>query len=578
MHMLLSGNEAIARGTYEAGASVATAYPGTPSTEILENIAKYKNIKSQWSPNEKVALEVAIGSSIAGARTLAAMKHVGVNVAADPLMTFSYTGVNGGLVLVSADDPGMHSSQNEQDNRYYGLFAKIPVLEPSDSQEAKDFVKLAFEISEKFDTPVILRITTRVAHSKGKVNLDEPVEIKVNKYEKNPAKYVAVPAYSRDRHKKVEERREALEKFAGETALNRIEWGEKSLGIVTNGINYQYVREVCPDASVLKLGLTWPLNEGLIKEFASRVDRLIVVEELEPILETQIKAMGIKAEGKNLFPRRGELSEDILREVFTNEKKTGIYSSKQELPVRPPVLCPGCPHRGIFYVLKKLKLTVAGDIGCYGLGSAPPFNVLDSIICMGAGIGTAFGMEKARGEEFAEKCVAIIGDSTFFHSGIGGLIDMVYNGATSTVLILDNSTTAMTGHQDHPGTGRDLKGEQTPSIKIEGLVKSLGVNRLRVVDPYDLKELEKVIAEELKAREVSVIIARRPCALITKEKNVPYRVDTEKCTGCKMCLRVGCSGISIKDKKAAVDELICVGCGLCSQVCPKEAIEKAGAK
>lgn len=573
---LLSGNEAIARGAYEAGVKVAAAYPGTPSTEILENIAQYDRIQSQWAPNEKVALEVCIGASIAGARALAAMKHVGVNVAADPLLTFSYTGVNGGMVLVSADDPEMHSSQNEQDNRYYGMIAKIPVLEPSDSQEAKDFTMQALQISEQFDTPVILRTTTRVNHSKSLVEIGTPQEIVVKDYEKNPSKYVMTPANAKGRHTVVEARRKALTEFAGQTGLNRIEMGDRSLGFITSGISYQYLKEIMPGASFLKLGLLLPLNEKLIKDFAAQVDRIMVVEELEPVLETQIRAMGIAVTGKDLIPREGELSEEILRRVLGAPSFEKPYASAQQLPVRPPILCPGCSHRGIYYTLKKMGLHVSGDIGCYALGSAPPFGCIDTTICMGASITGAFGMELARGEEFARKCVAVIGDSTFFHSGITGLVDLVYNKGIGTVLILDNSITAMTGHQDNPGTGKDIKGMPAPQISIEKLVESVGVQRIQIVDPFDLKHCEQVLKEELAAPEVSVIIVRRPCALYIRLKKPAFTVDAAACIGCKACLKLGCPALSVTGGKAQIDPLVCVGCGLCPQVCPKKAIGEAG--
>lgn len=573
---LLSGNEAIARGAYEAGVKVAAAYPGTPSTEILENVAHYQRIQSQWAPNEKVALEVCIGASIAGARALAAMKHVGVNVAADPLLTFSYTGVNGGMVLVSADDPEMHSSQNEQDNRYFGLLAKIPVLEPSDSQEAKDFTMQALELSERFDTPVILRTTTRVNHSKSLVKIGEPQDLVVKDYEKNPAKYVMTPANAKGRHTVVESRRKALTEFAGETDLNRVELGDRRIGFITAGISYQYLKEIMPEASFLKLGLLWPLNEKLIRTFAAQVERVIVVEELEPVLETQIKAMGVAVSGKDIIPREGELSEEILRKALDIKPFERSFSSAQALPVRPPILCPGCGHRGIFYTLKKMGLHVSGDIGCYALGSAPPFGCLDTTICMGASITGAFGMELARGEEFARKCVAVIGDSTFFHSGITGLVDLVYNKGFGTVLILDNSITAMTGHQDNPGTGKDVKGMSAPKISIEKLVESIGVNRIQVVDPFDLKHCEQVLREELAAPEVSVVIVRRPCALYVRLKKPAFVVDAAACIGCKACLKLGCPAISVNGGKAHIDPLVCVGCGLCPQVCPKNAIQEAG--
>ncbi|MCL1805228.1 MAG: indolepyruvate ferredoxin oxidoreductase subunit alpha [Clostridiales bacterium] len=582
---LLSGNEAIARGVYEAGVKVAAAYPGTPSTEILENVARYDRILSQWAPNEKVALEVAAGASIAGAKAFAAMKHVGLNVAADPLMTFSYTGVNGGMVLVSADDPAMHSSQNEQDNRYYGLIAKLPVLEPADSGEAKDFTLKAYEISEVFDTPVILRTTTRVNHSKSFVAINEPAEITVKDYKKDPGKYVMTPANAVGRHKAVEERRLALTEYAGQTELNRVEAGSGDfgdIGFITAGISYQYLKEIMPDASYLKLGLLWPLNENMILDFAAGVKQVIVVEELEPVLETQIRAMGVSCRGKDIIPRQGELSEETLRRALAGAglpvwvTPEPAYVSEQKLPVRPPILCPGCSHRGMFYTLNAMELCVSGDIGCYALGSAAPFESIDTTICMGASVGGAFGMELARGDGFAEGCVAVIGDSTFFHSGITGLMDIVYNKGRSTVIVLDNSTTAMTGHQDNPGTGKDIKGEPAPLIDIEMLGASLGIRRVRTVDPFDLKACREALEEELAAPEVSLIVARRACALYSKLRDPACRVEEGDCVGCKACLKLGCPALSVSDGKAKVDALMCVGCGLCTQVCPKHAIRKAG--
>ncbi|NLL19281.1 MAG: indolepyruvate ferredoxin oxidoreductase subunit alpha, partial [Clostridia bacterium] len=451
MKSLMTGNQAIARGAYEAGVTVASAYPGTPSTEIIENMTTYPEIYAEWSTNEKVALEVGIGASIGGARALVAMKHVGVNVAADPLFTFSYTGVNGGLVLISADDPGMHSSQNEQDNRNYAKFAKIPVLEPSDSQECKDFMVLAYQLSEQFDTPVMVRTTTRVAHGQSLVDLGDRQEGIVKEYEKNPPKYVMLPGYGRQRHPLVEARREALAKYNETAPINRIEWGDKRIGIITSGVVYQYVKEALPEASVLKLGMTFPLPQQLIKDFAEQVDKLYVIEELEPFLEEQIKAWGIEVVGKELFPRIGELSPELIGAKLGNWNQEAAVAV--EVPNRPPVLCPGCPHRGVYYVINRLKLTVSGDIGCYTLGATPPLSAMDTCICMGASISGALGLEKARGKDFARKLVAVIGDSTFLHSGITGLLDVVYNGGTFTTLILDNSTTAMTGHQEHPGTG-----------------------------------------------------------------------------------------------------------------------------
>ncbi len=578
---LLSGNEAIARGVYEAGVKVAAAYPGTPSTEILENITKYDRVHAQWSPNEKVAMEVAIGASIAGARSFASMKHVGLNVAADPLMTFAYTGVGGGMVFVSADDPAMHSSQNEQDNRYFSLLAKIPALEPADSGEAKEFTLRAYEISEAFDTPVMLRTTTRVNHAKSVVTLGEPADIIVKDYHRDPGKYVMTPGNAVGRHKIVEERRLALTEFAGKTSLNRIETGSGEagkIGFITAGISYQYLKEILPDASYLKLGLLWPLNEALIKGFAAGLEQVIVVEELEPVLETQIKAMGVSCRGKDIIPRQGELSEDALREALASaglpvdKSLAGPFASKQALPPRPPILCPGCSHRGMFYTLKSMNLHVAGDIGCYALGTAPPFNIIDTTICMGASIGNAFGMELARGDEFAEKCVGIIGDSTFYHSGVTGLMDIVYNKGRSVIIVLDNSITAMTGHQDHPGTGKDAKGLPAPKVDLAKLAEGLGVMRVREVDPFDLAKCAEVLREELKAPEVSLIIARRPCALYVRLREKACMVKEDACIGCGMCLRLGCPALSLSDKKAKVDPLVCVGCGLCPQVCPVNAI------
>ncbi len=576
MKRLMIGNEAIARGAFEAGATVAAAYPGTPSTEIVSNFAGFEGVYAEWAPNEKVALEVGVGSSIGGARTLVAMKHVGVNVAADPLYTFAYTGVNGGLVLISADDPGMHSSQNEQDNRGYGRFAKIPVIEPADSQEAKDFTRMAFDISERFDTPVMLRITTRLAHSQTLVEEGEVQKPELKEYKKNPAKYVMLPGFARGRHVEVEKRMLKLKEFAEETDLNRIEWGEKNLGIITSGVVYQYVKEVLPDASILKLGLSNPLPEKLIESFASEVDRLLVVEELEPVIEEQIRALGIKVEGKELLSIVGEYSPEMLAACLAGETAGQSFSLESQIPARPPLMCPGCPHRGVFHTVKKMKLVVTGDIGCYTLGALPPLQGMDSCICMGASIGTALGMEKARGEEFAKKVVAVIGDSTFVHSGITPLIDIVYNQGKSTVIILDNDTTAMTGHQDHPATGLTIRKEPTRKLDIEALVRAIGIKNVRVVDPLNLKELETALAEELARNEASVIIAKRPCVLLEREAaQKRYYVDNELCTGCKLCIKIGCTGIYYldEDKKAVINPNTCVSCGLCPQVCKFDAIK-----
>ena len=565
MKALLTGNEAIARGAYEYGVTVATAYPGTPSTEILENVSKYNEIKAQWSPNEKVAMEVAVGSAIAGARTLVAMKHVGVNVAADPLFTMSYSGVNGGLVLVSADDPGMHSSQNEQDNRHYAKFAKVPMLEPSDSQEAKDYVGLGLEISEQFDAPVLLRCTTRISHSKTLVELGEPLPKVTRAYAKDIKKYVMMPAFARQKRIQLEERYARLKAYSETTPVNRLEWSDRRVGVVTSGIAYQYTREVLPQASILKLGLTWPLPDALIRSFAAGVDKLYVIEEGEPYLEEHLKSLGLAVVGKELFPAVGELSVKLLAQALHGAQAT---SGKRpaSAPVRPPVLCPGCPHRPVFYLLKQLKLFVTGDIGCYTLGALPPLDAMDTCICMGASLPMALGFEKAH-PELAEKTVAVIGDSTFVHSGITGLIDIVYNRGTSTVLILDNSTTAMTGHQEHPGTGKTIDREPTAALDLEALCKAVGVQRTFVVDPFDMEGLKQAIQREVATREPSVIIAKRPCVLIVKQEDPLLFVDHEKCVGCKMCMRIGCPAISHADKKSTVNPALCVGCGVCAQVC-----------
>ncbi|PKM76663.1 MAG: indolepyruvate ferredoxin oxidoreductase subunit alpha [Firmicutes bacterium HGW-Firmicutes-15] len=576
MKKLMIGNAAIARGAYEAGATVATAYPGTPSTEIVSNFAQYEGVYAEWSPNEKVAMEVGAGASIGGARTLVAMKHVGVNVAADPLYTFAYTGVNGGLVIVSGDDPGMHSSQNEQDNRGYGRFAKLPVLEPADSQEALDFTRMAFNLSEEYDTPVMLRVTTRLAHSQTMVEEGERTDLPLKDYEKNAAKYVMLPGHARMRHIEVEKRMLKLGEYAETTPLNSIEWGSKEVGIITSGVVYQYVKEVLPEVSVLKLGMTNPLPQNLIKSFAEQVDRLIIIEELEPVIEEQVKSWGIKVEGKELFSLLGEYSPEMIEAKLGQAKPVRSYGLDKEIPARPPLMCPGCPHRGVFHTLHKMKLAVMGDIGCYTLGALSPLDGMDACICMGASIGSAMGMEKARGEDFASKTVAVIGDSTFVHSGITALIDVVYNQGTSTVMILDNDTTAMTGHQEHPGTGMTIRQQATNKLDIEGLVKAVGVKNIRIVDPLNLVELEATLKEELNRREPSVIITKRPCVLLDKIPNtVKYYVDEELCKGCKLCLKVGCSGIYfIEEDKKAVMHASCVACGLCPQICTFDAIKK----
>lgn len=577
MKKLMLGNEAVARGAFEAGVKVAAAYPGTPSTEITENIAKFDEIYSEWSPNEKVALEVAIGASIAGARAICSMKHVGLNVAADPLFTVSYTGVNGGLVIMVADDPGMHSSQNEQDSRFYARFSKVPMLEPSNSQECKDYVKEAFDISEKYDCPVIVRLSTRVAHSQSIVEVGEIGISELKPYVKNPGKYVMMPAMAKARHFEVEKRMAALKTFTEESQLNQIEWGNKEIGVITSGISYQYAREAFGDVSYLKLGMVYPLPDKLIADFARQVGTLYIIEELEPFFEDQIKKLGIKVTGKELLPVTGEYSAALLKEKIFRITQEKSYVIDAQSPMRPPVMCPGCPHRGMFHVLKKLKLTVSGDIGCYTLGALSPTETMDACVCMGASIGMAHGMEKARGREFGRKTVAILGDSTFIHSGITGLIDIVYNKGCSTVIILDNSITGMTGHQNNPTTGFTIKGEPTRQVDLELLAKAVGIERVRIADPFDIKEFEKIVAEEIQTDEPSVIISKRPCVLL---KNVCYegdqRISIEKCKKCRKCLTIGCPAIVDKGDRIEINSALCVGCRLCTKVCSFNAIEKAG--
>ena len=573
MKKLMLGNMAIARGAYEAGVRVVSSYPGTPSTEITENIAKYDEIYSEWAPNEKVAAEVAVGASIVGARSMTCMKHVGLNVAADPLFTASYTGVGGGMVLVVADDPGMHSSQNEQDSRNYAKAAKLPMLEPADSGDCKEFVKLAYDISEKYDTPVIVRLTTRVAHSQSLVAEEERAEKELGAYEKNIAKNVMMPAMAKGRHVYVEKRMVDLAEFADNSDINAIEYNDKKIGIIASGIAYQYAKEAMPEASFLKIGMVHPLPMGKIKEFAKNVDKLYVVEELDPFIEEACKVNGVDVIGKEIFTLLGEYTPELIKAGITGEKQE--EKAPLEIPVRPPVMCPGCPHRGVFHVLKKLGCTVSGDIGCYTLGAAAPLASIDVCVCMGASVSGLHGMTKARGEEFAKKSVAVIGDSTFMHSGITGLIDIVYNKGNGTVIILDNSITGMTGHQQNPTTGYTIKGEPTRSVDLELLVKAVGVNRVTVADPFEVDEFEKVVKAELEAAEPSVIIARRPCALL---KNVNYGapcvVDADKCKGCKMCMKIGCPAITMKDGKAVIDAAVCNGCGLCTKICKFGAIGK----
>lgn len=575
MKELLLGNEAIARGAYEYGVTVATAYPGTPSTEITENITKYENINAQWSPNEKVALEVGIGASIAGARTIVSMKHVGLNVAADPLMSISYPGVNAGLVIAVADDPGQHSSQNEQDTRYFGMAAKVPVVEPSDSQECKDFVGACIEISETFDTPVILRLSTRVSHSQGIVELGHKKDFTLKEYDQNPNKYIVAPAVAKKRRVIAEDRLRKLEEFAETTGLNRVEYNDLKIGIITSGVAYQYAKEVMPNASFLKLGLSYPLPKGKITEFCNKCDKVYVIEELEPIFEDKIKSWGLNVIGKEVLPTIGELSPEIIRKTIIGEKIQGVEAEfSKEIPNRPPTLCPGCHHRGIFYVLKKLGIHASGDIGCYTLAAFLPLASMDISICMGASIGMALGFEKARGKDFAKKSVAVIGDSTFIHSGITGLIDTVYNKGNTTTIILDNSITGMTGHQENPSTGYTLKGEPTYSIDFEELGKAIGIKRIKVVDAYDIHTLEKVIKEEVNAEEPSLIITKRPCILLKRIKmiNKPLYIKNNACKKCKACLKIGCPAISFKDNEIIINQILCVGCELCTKVCKFDAI------
>ena len=571
MKALMLGNAAIARGLYEAGAAFVSSYPGTPSTEITEQAVKYDEIYCEWAPNEKSAMEAAFGASLAGRRAFCGQKHVGLNVAADPLFTMSYTGVNAGLVVVVADDAGMHSSQNEQDSRHYAIAAKVPMLEPSDSAEALEFTKRAFDLSEQFDTPVIIKMCTRVAHSQSIVETGERVE-HVKQYQKDIAKYVMMPGNAKRRHPIVEARTQKLIEYAETTPLNRIEWGSTELGIITSSTCYQYVKEVFGDeASVLKLGLINPLPIELIKNFASKVKRLVVVEELDPIIETHVRSLGLTVEGKNLLPMIDEFSQNMIAEAFGRSVPRGVKLD-DEIPMRPPVMCAGCPHRGLFYSLKKRKCTVLGDIGCYTLGAVPPLATIEMTLCMGASIGATHGFNKMLGRESESKTVAVIGDSTFMHSGMTGLANVAYNQSNSTVIILDNSITGMTGHQQNPTTGLNIKGDPAGKINLEALCRAMGINRVRVVDPYDLKACDEAIKEELAAEEPSVIISRRPCALLkTVKHKAPLVVDKDKCIGCKSCMKIGCPAISMVDGKAVVDQTQCVGCGVCSQLCPKKA-------
>ena len=573
MKELLIGNAAVARGLYEAGCSIVSSYPGTPSTEITEFAAKYDEIYCEWAPNEKVAMEVAFGASLRGKRACCAMKHVGLNVAADPLFTLSYTGVTGGLVICVADDPGMHSSQNEQDSRNYAKASKVPMLEPSNSAEALAFTKLAFELSEEFDTPVFIKMCTRVAHSQSIVETSERVMPENKPYEKNPQKYIMMPANAKKRHPFVEERCEKFTEYANTADINFEEKGTNGIGIIAAGTCYQYVKEVFGDeASILKLGMVYPLPTERIRSFAKSVDKLYVVEELDSFIETHVKALGIDCVGKELFSCIGELCASVIAEKFGKEVPAHI-TMETEIPMRPPVMCAGCPHRGMYYTLKKNNITVLGDIGCYTLGAVAPLNALDSTLCMGASVSGLHGFNKAGGEDTEGKTVCVIGDSTFMHSGITGLVNISYNASNSTVIILDNSITGMTGHQQNPTTGYNIKGDPAAKIDLETLCRAVGINRIRVVDPYDLKACDEAVKEELKAKEPSVIISRRPCVLLKSVKAKPsLKVSPDKCRSCKMCMKLGCPAISMHEGKADIDTTLCVGCGVCTKMCKFDAI------
>ena len=575
MKTLMLGNEAVARGLYEAGCAVVSSYPGTPSTEITEAVAKFPQVYAEWAPNEKVAMETAFGASLAGKRSFCGMKHVGLNVAADPLFTIAYTGVNAGMVIAVADDAGMHSSQNEQDSRHYARSAKLPMLEPADSAEALAFTKAAYELSERFDTPVLLKMCTRVSHSQSVVETEERVEPPARPYEKNAAKYIMMPGYAKLRHPVVEQRTQALANWAETCDLNRVEPGrDPSMGILTSSTSYQYVKEVVGDQHpVLKLGMVWPLPSKLILDFAAGVDKLVVVEELDGFLETWCRELGLEVEGKTSFSLIDELSQNKVAAKLGTAPEAG-KALETAIPNRPPVMCAGCPHRGLFYTLNKMKLTVLGDIGCYTLGAVAPLSAIDSTICMGASVSGIHGFLKASGGQMDGKTVAVIGDSTFMHSGITGLVNIAYNESNATVIILDNSITGMTGHQQNPTTGFNLKGDPCTKIDLESLCKAVGIRRVRVVDPYDLSQCEAVIKEELAAPEASVVISRRPCALLKYVKHkAPLTVDTAKCVGCKACMKIGCPAISVADGKAGVDATLCVGCGVCQQLCKFDALQ-----
>ena len=574
MKQLMLGNKAFARGLYEAGVSVVSSYPGTPSTEVTEEAAKYDEIYCEWAPNEKVAMEVAFGASLAGKRSFCGMKHVGLNVAADPLFTCSYTGVNAGMVICVADDAGMHSSQNEQDSRHHAIASKVPMLEPSDSAEALEFAKKAFELSEEYDTPVIMKMCTRVAHSQSIVETGERVVPETIPYEKNIAKYVMMPGNAIRRHPVVEERTRRLQALAEDCEFNRVEMGDTKLGIITHSTSYQYAKEVFGDqASILKLGLINPLPVKLIQDFAAKVDKLVIIEELDPIIENHCRQMGLEVSGKDVLPIEGEFSQSLIAEKLGVELPAH-KALEETLPGRPPVMCAGCPHRGLFYTLSKNKITVLGDIGCYTLGAVAPLSAIEMTLCMGASISATHGFNKALGQESEGKTVAVIGDSTFMHSGMTGLANIAYNQSNSTVIILDNSITGMTGHQQNPTTGYNIKGDPAGKIDLEALCRAMGINRVAVVDPYDLAECDRVIKEELAAEEPSVVISRRPCALLKYVKhNPPLKVVTDNCKGCKACMKLGCPAISVRDGKAAIDNTLCVGCGVCQQLCKFDALQ-----
>ncbi len=567
MKKLMLGNQAVARGLYEASCAFVSSYPGTPSTEITEYAAKYPEIYAEWAPNEKVAMEAAIGASISGVRSFCAMKHVGLNVAADPLFITSYIGAEAGMVIAVADDPGMHSSQNEQDSRHYAVAAKLPMLEPSDSAECRDFTVKAFELSEKFDTPFILRTSTRVAHSQSIVEEGERKQLEIKPYEKNPAKHVMAPANAIKRHVVVEQRLDEIAEWANICEFNRAEYNSEKLGIICAGSTYVYSKEVFGnDASYLKLGLVNPLPDKLIREFCSKVERVIVIEELDPVIETYVKSLGIVCDGKNILPELSEFSQEVIAKCVLGKQPESV-SISDEIPVRPPVLCPGCPHRGLFYTLKKMKLTVSGDIGCYTLGAAAPLSAVDTTLCMGASISGLHGMNKSGGIS-PEKSVAVIGDSTFAHSGVTGLMNIVYNKGISTVIIADNRITGMTGHQENPTTGKTLKEEITHALNLEKLCEAMGINDVKVIDPNDTKAMEEGIKDSLSRQEPSVIISRRPCVLLKEVKKDKYFViDSDKCRSCKACMQIGCPAISMVDGKAKIDTTLCTGCGLCQNMC-----------